>query len=156
MGAIAIRGAIPGRQEPKGGGFVRRGKARALPTMARMKRLLLSTSAGLLAAATWAGPTPGPVRAEIEALLGRLVASGCRFERNGQWHSGERARSHLLRKLRYIERRGTLQSTEQFIELAASRSSVSHQPYRVQCGDAAAQESEQWLKAQLAALRAPS
>ena len=121
-----------------------------------MKRLLLSTGAGLLMLAAWAGPTPEPVRAEIDALLGRLAASDCRFERNGQWHSGERARSHLLRKLRHIEQRGTLQSTEQFIELAASQRSVSHRPDRVQCAGAAAVESQAWLKAQLSALRAPS
>ncbi len=28
-------------------------------------------------------PTPDPVSAEIDAMLSRLEASGCRFQRNG-------------------------------------------------------------------------
>ncbi|WP_288380554.1 DUF5329 family protein, partial [uncultured Massilia sp.] len=71
--------------------------------------LLASPSAGVLA-----GPTPPPVRAEIEALLGRITASNCQFERNRSWHSGAEARTHLLRKLDYIEKRSeTITRTEQ-------------------------------------------
>jgi hypothetical protein len=35
-----------------------------------------------------AAPTVAPVRAEIDALLARLEASGCRFGRNEEWHAG--------------------------------------------------------------------
>lgn len=114
--------------------------------------------AGLLATScvgAAAAPTPAPVRAEIETLLGKIVSSGCQFERNGNWHGGADAREHLLRKLAYIEkRRETLASAEQFIDVAASKSSFSGKPYRVKCGNAEALPSRDWLNRELKALRA--
>ena len=91
----------------------------------RHRLALVLTTCVALHGTAFADPTPAPVRAEIDAMLGRLEASGCRFLRNGSWHDGARAREHLLDKLEYIEKRGTLQNAEQFIELAASRSSLS-------------------------------
>jgi len=93
------------------------------------------------------------VRAEIDALLDRLQASGCQFERNGAWYGSADARAHLLRKLEYVERRRTLQSAEQFIDLIGSSSSSSGEPYRVKCGAAAPVQSRQWLTRELSALR---
>jgi len=110
--------------------------------------LLLTSVAGL------AAPTAAPVRAEIDALLARLEASGCRFGRNDAWHAGAAAKAHLLRKLDYIEKYGTITTTEQFIGAAATKSSVSGAPYTVQCGNAAAVPAGAWLTAQLEALRA--
>ena len=100
-----------------------------------------------------AAPTPAPVRAEIDALLARLQTSGCQFNRNGAWHNGAKAKEHLLNKLKYIERKGTVQSTEQFIELAASVSNSSGKPYEVKCGSAAPVPSQQWLTAELVKVR---
>ena len=118
-----------------------------------MKQLLAAPLA-LSASLAITSPTSPPVRAEIEALLARLESSGCQFHRNGSWHSPSEARSHLLRKLEYIEDRGTVQSTEQFIEIAATKSSWSGKPYRVQCGAEAAMDSQQWLSRHLTVLRA--
>jgi len=100
-----------------------------------------------------AAPVPAKVRTEIETLLGNLQASGCEFNRNGSWHSGAEAKAHLLRKLEYLEENAALQTTEQFIEQAASESSFSGQPYQVKCGEAAAVGSRQWLTRELASLR---
>ena len=108
----------------------------------------------LLSAAALAAPTAAPVRAEIDVLLARLEASGCRFGRNDEWHAGADAKAHLLRKLDYIEKYGAITSTEQFIDVAATKSSVSGAPYVVQCGNVAAVPSGAWLTAQLNALRA--
>lgn len=93
---------------------------------------------------------------EIEALLERLENSHCSFQRNGQWHDAAKARSHLERKLRYLEKRATMQSAEQFIELAATRSSMSGEAYRVRCADHPDQESAQWFLEQLPSIRAAS
>jgi len=114
--------------------------------------------AAALALAFWCGaafadPTPARIRAEIDALLDRLQASGCQFERNGTWYGPADAKAHLLGKLEYVERRRTLQSTEQFIELIGSSSSASGKPYRVKCGNAAPVESRQWLTRELSAVR---
>ena len=100
-----------------------------------------------------AAPTAIPARAEIDALLSSLQASGCQFLRNGSWYSGAEARDHLLRKLEYMEGRTTVQSAEHFIELAASKSSSSGKPYQVRCGGEAPVESQQWLSRQLAGMR---
>ena len=110
--------------------------------------------AALSTGPAWAGPTPAPVRAEINALMGRLESAGCQFYRNGDWHNGAEAKSHLLRKLDSIEGQTTVTKTEQFIELAASRSSTSGQPYQVKCGASAPVPSATWLGSQLQNLRA--
>jgi hypothetical protein len=101
-----------------------------------------------------AEPTPPAVRAEIDALLARMVASACEFNRNGSWYGAAQARKHLLVKLDYIENHGTLTNSEQFIELAASGSSFSGKPYLVKCGAGAPVESKVWFTGELKSVRA--
>ena len=118
-----------------------------------MKHLDLAIVLAVWCCLSVAAPTSPPVRAEIDALLSRLEASGCQFNRNGSWYRGQEARDHLLRKLEYIEGMTTIQSTEQFIELAASKSSFSGEPYQVKCGDESPVQSQEWLSQQLASIR---
>jgi hypothetical protein len=123
-----------------------------MPTISRLLAAVLLAGAS---ACAFAGPTPAPVRAEIDALLGRITASNCQFERNGSWHKAPDARAHLLRKLDYIEKRSeTIARTEQFIEIAATKSSFSGRPYRVKCANSEPVESRVWLTRELNALRA--
>lgn len=119
-----------------------------------MRPILILFLALAFVPALRADPLPSTSRAEIDTLLVRLQVSGCSFNRNGAWHSATEARSHLLRKLEYLERKHAVHSTEQFIELAASASSVSGRPYRVKCGNAAAVESRVWLTSELRSIRA--
>ncbi|MRV73115.1 hypothetical protein GJ700_15505 [Duganella sp. FT92W] len=121
-----------------------------------MKKHLLAMAAlaTIIVANATAAPTAAPVRAEIDGLLGKLQTSGCQFNRNGSWYSGAEAKSHLLRKLEYFEDKSNVKTTEQFIELAASKSSSSGKPYQVKCGNAAAVPSQQWLSTELNAIRA--
>lgn len=121
-----------------------------------MKRLLIASFTSLWCLLSIAAPTSAPVRAEIEALLSKLQASGCQFNRNGSWYSGSEAKVHLLRKLEYVEGKGTVQSTEHFIELAASKSSFSGRAYQVRCGGQAPVASQVWLIQQLAFVREPA
>ncbi len=111
---------------------------------------------GLGGGAVRAAPVAPAVRTEIDALLNRLQRSGCEFNRNGSWHTGEQAKAHLLKKLDYLEGRDAVHSTEQFIELAASASSATGTPYLVKCSSAAPLPSRQWLTGELATLRAGS
>jgi hypothetical protein len=104
-------------------------------------------------ASVHADPHRPPVQAEVDALLGRLSASGCVFNRNGSWHSAVEAKTHLAGKLEYLERRGLVQTAEQFIERGASASSISGRPYLVKCGNAVPMESRKWLEAQLEDIR---
>ena len=122
-----------------------------------MSRLLLSLLTLLTCCAAivaTAGPLPPAARAEIDALMVRLLTSGCEFNRNGTWYPAAEAKSHLLQKLKYFEDRGKVETAEQFIELAASGSSMSGQPYLVRCGNVAPVQSGQWLRSQLQDLRA--
>jgi hypothetical protein len=90
-----------------------------------VSRLLLSLLTCCVAIAATAAPLSPVARAEIDGLLVRLVASGCEFNRNGVWYTAAEAKSHLSQKLKYFEDRGMVQTTEQFIEMAASSSSMS-------------------------------
>jgi Family of unknown function (DUF5329) len=137
----------PGRRKGPGGAHEPAG----VP-MHRLFLLLIAVACSVAVAA----PTPAPVRAEIEALLNHLQTSGCEFNRNGSWYSGAQAKSHLLGKLEYLEGKGTLSSTEQFIEHAASTSSSSGKPYQVRCGSAAPLPSAKWLSQELASIRSPA
>ncbi|MEH0167037.1 DUF5329 domain-containing protein [Paucibacter sp. JuS9] len=116
-----------------------------------------SFAAALLAlacsSATRAEPVAPAVRAEIDALLGRLQSSGCQFNRNGSWYDAAEARSHLLRKLAYLEGKNLVRNSEQFIEQAASKSSSSGKPYLVRCAQVAAVESGPWLSNELKSIR---
>jgi hypothetical protein len=100
-----------------------------------------------------AAPPPAPVQAEIDALLAGLQASGCEFQRNGRWHAGAEAIAHLQNKREYLENRSAIRSTEDFIGLAASESSLSGQPYRVRCAGAEPVDSRDWLQQRLQELR---
>lgn len=101
-----------------------------------------------------AAPLPPAARAEVDALLARLQASGCEFNRNGSWYSGTEAKAHLLKKLDYLEGKDMVKTAEQFIEQGASTSSMSGKPYLVRCAGKAPVESGKWLVAELQAVRA--
>ncbi len=97
--------------------------------------------------------TESAVTQEIKQLLARLEASGCEFNRNGSWHSAVEAKTHLLRKLDYLQEKTPLTSTEQFITLAATASSMTGQAYQVRCAGAESLASAAWLGKALTALR---
>ncbi len=117
-------------------------------------RTILALVLALAAAGAQAAPLPAPARAEVDALLTRLQSSGCQFNRNGSWYNGADAKTHLLRKLEYLEKKDLVKNAEQFIDLGASSSSSSGKPYMVKCGSAAPVESKAWLGAELKAIRA--
>lgn len=91
---------------------------------------------------------------ETAALLDFVERSGCQFVRNGSEYSAAQARDHLEKKLAYLERKKLLNSTENFIELAASKSSMSGKPYEIRC-PTGAQPAGEWLKAELRRMRQP-
>jgi hypothetical protein len=107
-----------------------------------------------LACVAQAGALPPAARVEIDVLLQRLETSGCRFNRNGSWYAGPEAHAHLQRKLEYLENRGLVETTEQFIERGASQSSMTGRAYVVKCGTGQPVESRVWLMRQLQAIRA--
>lgn len=118
-----------------------------------MRQLLVLLMTGVVVAASFAASLSPVARAEIEGLLGRLEVSGCEFQRNGAWYSATEAKAHLLVKLSYLEDRGMVASAEQFIERAATQSSMTGRNYLVRCASAAPVPSSVWLSAQLQLMR---
>lgn len=90
---------------------------------------------------------------EIDQLLARVAQSGCEFYRSGSWYSAEKARDHLERKYRYLAVRNLLGSAEDFVVMAATRSSMTNEPYAIRCRGAAPQPSATWLGEELRNLR---
>lgn len=89
---------------------------------------------------------------EVDALLAFVSHSPCTFIRNGSAYSAQDAAAHLRQKLDYLTRRGRVDTAEQFIERAASESSLSGKPYTVKC-DGREQLSGDWLREELLRVR---
>ena len=90
---------------------------------------------------------------EITQLVAALGQSRCQFYRNGSWYGPKQAQAHLQRKYNYLAKRKLVTTTESFIDLAASKSSLSGKPYQVRCPGSATIESRHWLLQKLAILR---
>ncbi len=103
----------------------------------------------LLPVAAIAQPPPPAAAREIEQLFTALQGSGCTFSRNGSWHDADKATAHLRRKYDHLVKKGLVTSTEVFIDLAASKSSMSGEPYLVRCGDAEPVSSASWFSDRL-------
>ena len=91
--------------------------------------------------------------------LRRLLAAGLEpagagraFIRNGSEYPAAEARAHLQKKLDYRERKDLVASSEDFIERAATQSSLSGKPYQVRCATQT-RNSADWLNQELRRLR---
>ncbi len=130
----------------------------ALETRA-MPRTSLRYRLGLLLmplwlAAPWAqAAPPASVQAEVGFLLGYIEGSGCEFQRNGSWSGSRAAQAHLRDKYEYLSARDLIDTTEHFIERAATQSSLTGQAYMVRCQGGTPVTSQQWLRDELAHLR---
>jgi hypothetical protein len=122
-----------------------------------------------LASAAWATLQPAPpvaptaavqaaaragIQAEILSLLAMVEVSGCAFLRNGTWHDSRKAQQHLRAKYDYLAARNRIHSTEDFIEQAVTRSSLSGTAYAVRCSDGRTIPSRDWMYDALARHRA--
>ena len=116
------------------------------------RRIPLILAAVLAAPLAHAAPDPQAQR-EIAQLIGSLDGSTCQFQRNGSWHDAAAARAHLQRKYDYLLKKKLVDTPEQFIERAASQSSMSGKPYRIRCPGQPEQTAAAWFGARLQALR---
>lgn len=88
---------------------------------------------------------------EITHLLEFVATSSCAFIRNGQVYPAAEARAHLERK--YAALKDRIRTAEDFINLAAARSSLSGESYRVRCNPGQEQETSAWLRSELLRFR---
>ncbi|MEL1264134.1 DUF5329 domain-containing protein [Pseudoxanthomonas putridarboris] len=101
---------------------------------------------------TFAAPSP-QAKQEIQQLMDSLSDSQCEFQRNGTWHGRAEARRHLQRKYDYLLKKDLVDTAEQFIERAASASSLSGRAYQVRCPGQPVQPAGDWFRRRLDALR---
>jgi len=121
-----------------------------IPTIAGRAALALALACPLFAHAN-ASPT---VLQEVQYLLGFIEQSGCEFNRNGSWSDARAAVAHVKMKFDYLLQKDKIASAADFIDKAASESSLTGTPYQVKCGKAAAVLSRAWLSQELARYQA--
>ncbi len=98
-----------------------------------------------------AAPTDDALLRTINHLLTYVEESNCVFIRNGKEYNSKEAAKHIKTK------NDTLmfdtKTPEEFIELAASKSMLSGQPYFVRCVDHSPVPSADWLSKELSNYR---
>ena len=87
---------------------------------------------------------------EISHLLQFVENSQCVFIRNETEYTAVDAREHIEKKYNYVRRR--VETTEDFIKYAATKSSMTGRTYSVLC-DGAEQATALWLHNELYAYR---
>jgi len=120
-----------------------------MPHPSKVRSLL---AALLLIGASAHAALDAKAQQEITQLLDFVEHSGCQFIRNGSEYPATEARAHLQKKLDYLENKGMVSSAEDFIERAATKSSMSGQRYQVDC-PAGKQDASAWLGDELKRLR---
>lgn len=88
---------------------------------------------------------------EIQHLLQFIEHSHCIYQRNNHDYTGQEAVAHIQKKYDYFK--DDIQTTEDFIELSATKSTMSGKFYNVQCPNKKAMTSKQWLLDELASFR---
>ncbi len=106
----------------------------------------------LLCPAADAAPTPTAL-AEIEYLLTYVSRSGCEFFRNGTWYDTHKAEAHLRYKYDVLVAHDQIETADDFIEKAATKSSLSGRAYKVRCPGSPEMTSTRWLRDALARYR---
>jgi|SRR5580700_4164126 hypothetical protein len=94
--------------------------------------------------ATASSPTVAQV--EVEHLLSAVATSRCEFYRNGEWYDSQKASAHLRDKYTALIALGRVVTATDFIEKAATKSSLSGRPYLIRCTGGAPVPTNQWLR----------
>ena len=80
---------------------------------------------------------------EVAHLLNFVKTSSCEINRNGTYHKGSEAVSHIEKKYDYF--RDKINTTEEFIEYSATKSAISGKYYSVRCGNGEVIKTKEWL-----------
>jgi hypothetical protein len=89
-------------------------------------------------------PTVAPI--EVEHLLSAVANSGCEFYRNDKWYDSLKASAHLRDKYTALVALGRVVTAIDFIEKAATKSSLSGRPYLIRCAGGEPVPTNQWLR----------
>ncbi len=80
---------------------------------------------------------------EINHLLNYVGETKCDFIRNGIYYKSDKTVSHINKKYAYFKNK--INTAEEFIELSATKSTISNKPYLIECEGQPQQTSKQWL-----------
>jgi len=116
-------------------------------------QIFLLLIAILLSSTSYAADSKDTMEKEIQHLFDYLKNSDCEFNRNDKWYNTEEAVKHINKKYQYLIKKGLINSTEQFIDQAASESSMSGKSYMVKCGESEPIKSSVWFKRELTRFR---
>ena len=94
---------------------------------------------------------PAEQKPEVEHLLEFVRQSDCVMVRNGTEHNVEDATSHIQKKYDYFK--DDITSTEDFIRLSATKSTMSGKYYTIRCTDKEVIRTQDWLLEELAVFR---
>ena len=119
----------------------------------RTALVALTVSSTLFGPLPAAAEVPAGVKAEVDHLIAFIGESGCEFYRNGSWYDGKKGQSHVSDKYTWLLGRDMIQTTNDFIDKAATQSSMSNQAYQVRCKGGEPIASAKWLSDELSRFR---
>ena len=105
----------------------------------------------LLVAGTQSMAGDHSLDASIQFLLTRVSQSGYVFIRNGKEHNSLDAAKHMRRKYEHFV--DEIETPEQFIERAATKSMMTGRRYRIRFADGTEMDTSDWLLNELALFR---
>lgn len=113
----------------------------------------------LLSVAAWLLLACGPVSAgpaqkvdrTVQYLIAHVAASGQTFFRNGKTYTPADAAAHMNKKYQHFK--DEIETAEDFIDLCATRSLLTGEPYLVADGKGGQQKTADWLRTLLADYR---
>ena len=86
-------------------------------------------------------------QSEINHLLAYVKSTNCQYERNGKVYSGAQAIEHINKKYQYFL--DDINTAEDFIKYAATKSKMSGRYYLVHCSGQPVTKSKDWLLKEL-------
>ena len=107
----------------------------------RNLKLLMLTSMLIVASAN------ADTQQEINHLLDYVANTDCQYDRNGRIYDGLEARDHINLKYEYYKDK--IETTEDFIKYAATKSKLSGEKYKIHCPGYEPVYAGDWLLTEL-------
>jgi hypothetical protein len=116
-----------------------------------MRKILLPVLLLTCASFYVTADVPQNQRKEVRHLLEFVKTSACFVSRNGSKHNGKSAAKHMGKKYKHF--RDDIKTTEDFIRLSATKSTMSGKLYKVTCPGQTTINTHDWLLSELKAFR---
>lgn len=115
-----------------------------------MQKVFVALIFSLLSCSAMAD-VPADKRPEVSHLIEFVKTSSCIVTRNGDDHQGKDAAKHISKK--YQHYRDDIKTSEDFIRLSATKSTMSGKMYKVKCPGKRELTTQDWLLGELKVFR---